>query len=196
MSAEVQTTDDYTALITELVGARICHDLVSPIGALSNGIELLQMTMQSSAPEMDLLKDSVRSANARIQLFRLAFGTVGQTPFRGSDFYQMLSDAGGARVNYDWQGPDVAPKDEFKLLALAIMCLETAVPFGGNLRVTSTAPKSSPPQVNWHLKAEGDRLNWDDSRWALLQAARPSPPLTQTVNGTQTTHPPTDPGEM
>ena len=50
--------------IAALLGSRICHDLISPIGAISNGVELMQMSGADSSPELALISESVESANA------------------------------------------------------------------------------------------------------------------------------------
>ena len=58
--------------LAALIGSRICHDLISPIGAINNGLELLGMTGSSEGPELQLITDSVGSATARIRFFRIA----------------------------------------------------------------------------------------------------------------------------
>ncbi len=59
--------------IASLIGSRISHDLISPIGAIGNGLELLSMS-GAGGPEVELISDSVANANARIRHFRIAFG--------------------------------------------------------------------------------------------------------------------------
>ena len=61
--------------IPSLIGSRICHDLISPLGAVSNGVELMSLTT-SDSEELSLIGDSITSANARIRLFRIAFGSA------------------------------------------------------------------------------------------------------------------------
>ncbi|HMS96693.1 MAG TPA: histidine phosphotransferase, partial [Tabrizicola sp.] len=58
--------------LAALIASRICHDLISPLGAIGNGVELL--AMERAGPELDLLSESVAHANARIRLFRISFG--------------------------------------------------------------------------------------------------------------------------
>ena len=53
--------------LAALVGSRICHDLISPIGAIGNGVELLSLTDGDTGAEMDLINESVQNANARIR---------------------------------------------------------------------------------------------------------------------------------
>ena len=74
-----------TADLAGLVSARICHDLISPIGAAGNGLKLLSLAGQTAAqnsPEMALITASLAQAQARLQFFRLAFGAADA----GSDF--------------------------------------------------------------------------------------------------------------
>ncbi len=52
--------------LAALIGSRICHDLISPIGAIGNGLELLSMA-GAGGPEVALISDSVSNANARIR---------------------------------------------------------------------------------------------------------------------------------
>jgi histidine phosphotransferase ChpT len=67
--------------LAALVSSRICHDLLSLIGAINNGLELLNMSGASPiGPEMQLICDSVKSASARIRFFRIAFGAASDDP--------------------------------------------------------------------------------------------------------------------
>ena len=86
--------------ISALLGSRICHDLISPLGAISNGVELLEMSGAQMGPELQLISESVENANARIRFFRVAFGiaspdqTIGAPELRG-----ILDDLGkGSRM--------------------------------------------------------------------------------------------------
>ena len=54
---------DYSLDIPGLLGARLCHDLISPVGAISNGLELLQLSGDLNGPERDLIADSAASAS-------------------------------------------------------------------------------------------------------------------------------------
>src|SRR5581483_10965798 len=64
--------------VAELLAARICHDLISPITAIANGAELLGEDDPDFAREaVALVGQSARNANARLQFFRFAFGFTG-----------------------------------------------------------------------------------------------------------------------
>ena len=60
--------------ITALVTARMCHDLASPLGAVGNGVELVEMAGQTLGQEGELVKASVNAAAAKLKLFRIAYG--------------------------------------------------------------------------------------------------------------------------
>ena len=62
--------------LATLVGSRICHDLISPVGAIGNGVELIAMGGPINTPELTLISDSVANASARIKFFRIAFGVA------------------------------------------------------------------------------------------------------------------------
>lgn len=63
--------------LSALIGSRICHDLISPISAIGNGVELMELSGIERTPEIDLIAQSVENANARIRFFRIAFGKRG-----------------------------------------------------------------------------------------------------------------------
>ena len=94
-------TQDNQSLAT-LIGSRICHDLISPVGAIQNGIELLAMEGRVS-PEMTLIEESVANASARIRFLRIAFGMAGGQSLGQAEIRSVLDDMGRAgRVRYDW----------------------------------------------------------------------------------------------
>src|SRR6056297_1690043 len=128
----------HTDKIAALIGSRICHDLISPVGAIDNGLELLALTGTTEGPEMQLLQDSARGATTKIRQFRLAFGlaadpqTIGKT-----EFSNLLSElyAQGRIALIHAQADDIS-RPRAKAIMLAIMCAEQALPFGGQLAVT------------------------------------------------------------
>jgi hypothetical protein len=98
--------------ILEIFSARICHDLVGPVGAISNGVELLSEGGMSGDPEViALIADSARGASRRLQFFRSAFGagnTVsGGQPIEGARALAMDYFADG-RVRIAWPVPGSA----------------------------------------------------------------------------------------
>ena len=150
--------------IAALVGSRICHDLISPIGAIGNGVELISMAGSITGPEMMLISESVAHANARIRFFRIAFGASGQDQRIGRlEVAAVLSDIShGSRVQIEWDSPNDIARRDVKLVFLLILCLETAMPFGGKISVNRS-------ETRWSLTATSAKLRADAALWQRLQ---------------------------
>ena len=149
--------------LVALLGSRICHDLISPIGAISNGVELLMMDSGTMGPEIALIAESVANANARIRFFRVAFGASGTDQrINKAEVISILSDlTRGGRLTIDLRGPDDLPKQEVKLVFLLIQCLESAMAFGGRITVDHRDER-------WTLTGAATRLKLDADLWDLL----------------------------
>ncbi|SHK40620.1 histidine phosphotransferase ChpT [Shimia gijangensis] len=156
-----QNNMDFSAL----VGSRICHDLISPVGAIGNGVELIGMG-GSSGPEIELIADSVGNANARIRFFRIAFGLAGTEQMVGvNEVRTTLNDlSAGGRVSYAWDVMRDVPRPELRAGFLALMCLESALPLGGFITITENANR-------WQFTAQGRKINFEDNLWADLTRA-------------------------
>lgn len=149
--------------LASLIGSRICHDLISPIGAIGNGVELLSMS-GSVGPELSLVSESVDSANARIRFFRIAFGLADARQSIGrSEILSILTDLyRGSRLSVQWVPADDCPRNEVKLAFLAILCIESALPFGGQIQVTRT-------DRAWRVQGSSDKLKPAPGGWEMLQ---------------------------
>ncbi|SFB71745.1 histidine phosphotransferase family protein [Tropicimonas isoalkanivorans] len=153
-----------TVDIPALIGSRICHDLISPIGAIGNGIELLTMSGASVGPELSLISESVANANARIRYYRLAFGQSGQDQATSrTEVQSILRDLyGGSRLRIDWTLSVDCGRMEAKAALLAVQCMETAMPFGGRLEVSRS-------DGQWRIVGEAPKLRVDPETWAILE---------------------------
>ncbi len=133
--------EDPTGALAALVTSRICHDLISPVGAIDNGVELIEaMNVGTSSPEMVLIGESARSAAAKLRLFRLAFGAAGADgTSRGRELDRLFTDCfTRPRLRFTWAGgPRDMPRMEAKMLALALLCADSALPLGGLLTVVT-----------------------------------------------------------
>lgn len=150
--------------LAALVGSRICHDLISPIGAIGNGVELMVMEGASvKGPEMALISESVGHANARIRFFRVAFGATGPDQrIARSEVSAILSDMSqGGRVTLDWISPTDLPRRDVKLLFLLVLCAESAMPYGGRITVERG-------DTRWMIHAASPRLKIDTALWECL----------------------------
>lgn len=150
------------ANLAALIGSRICHDLISPIGAISNGLELLGMTGTTDGPEMELISDSVGSAGARIRFFRIAFGAASEQALGRAEITEVLRDIGReSKVSVDWRPEAPAPRDEVRMAFLGLLCLETAMPYGGRITVECD-------DTGWMLAARADKLMIDEALWSRI----------------------------
>ncbi|MCC5989405.1 MAG: hypothetical protein JJT95_17180 [Pararhodobacter sp.] len=157
--------------IAALIGSRICHDLVNPVGAIGNGVELLGMT-GTGPEELALIADSVALAQARIALFRLAFGAAApDARIRGGEVATILAaPETGGKTHIACALPDDLPRPEAKLAALVVMCCQSAMPRGGQIALQAT-------QDAFEIEATATRLQTDTPPWAALAAGQPMPPL-------------------
>jgi histidine phosphotransferase ChpT len=127
--------------LAALLCSRVCHDLISPVGAIVNGLEVLD---DNPKPEdrdfaLDLIRKSAKTASARLQFCRLAFGAAGssgalidlgdaQTMARG-----QIEDT---KTTIAWNLPRLLlPKNRVKLLLNMLVIAQQTIPRGGTLTV-------------------------------------------------------------
>ncbi|MFP7673039.1 histidine phosphotransferase family protein [Marivita sp. S0852] len=152
--------------LAALIGSRICHDLINPIGAISNGLELVSMGAPAPvSPEMSLIQQSCDNATARIQFFRIAFGSAGETrPVPRLQAEKTLADHyTGTRITPEWCIPDATGRHIVQLAYLGVMCMEIALPQGGVISVASDATHMS-------ITATGPALVRDSDLWSWLES--------------------------
>ncbi|MDB5658001.1 MAG: hypothetical protein JWS10_616 [Cypionkella sp.] len=149
--------------LAALVGSRICHDLISPIGAIGNGVELMLMEGAAKGPEMALITESVGHANARIRFFRVAFGVYSAEQRIGrSEVVSVISDiTHGGRVQIVWDSPADLSRRDVKLVFLLILCLESALPYGGRVEIERN-------DVRWLLRASAAKVKIEPTLWERL----------------------------
>ncbi|MEM6941836.1 MAG: histidine phosphotransferase family protein [Pseudomonadota bacterium] len=153
--------DTHTALAA-LIGSRICHDLISPIGAINNGLELLSMSGDASGPEIGLIGESVGNAAARIRFFRIAFGAAGDQMVGTAEVQSILRDLyETGRLQVTWGIGEPVQRADVRMAFLALMCAEAAFPYGGKLNLTHV-------ENTWHLFGKADRINLDPELWRML----------------------------
>ncbi|EPX79049.1 histidine phosphotransferase family protein [Litoreibacter arenae] len=146
-----------------LLASRICHDLISPIGAISNGMELLVMSGLPPSPELTLIEESIANANARVRLFRLAFGvaSAGQRMARG-DIVKLLGDCyASGRIQVMWEPTSDVSRQEAKIALLGVLCLETALPAGGKIVLRCD-------RGSWQMQAYGEKIRVEPEVWSVL----------------------------
>lgn len=152
-------TLDITAL--EFLASRICHDLISPVGAVHNGVEFLEEAGLSGGEEaVGLIAHSAKQAAARLQIFRLAYGAGGRDPsIKPADVKKAFDELFGteSKIKQDWNpgqvGTDGKPEGFCKILTCGIMMAVECLPKGGTIGVaskgngaviTATGPDAAP----------------------------------------------------
>ncbi|MFM7346259.1 MAG: histidine phosphotransferase family protein [Tagaea sp.] len=137
--------EDTDLRLLELIAARMCHDLVGPVGAAVNGAELLAEGEAADVEVVRLIGQSARQASRRLQVFRVIYGTPGAlsgaAPFAqaGQLLGAMLE---GEKAALDWRVDPAVEAGVGRVgarlvLLLALACVE-ALPRGGQVRVSGT----------------------------------------------------------
>jgi histidine phosphotransferase ChpT len=165
--------------LAALVASRVCHDIISPVGAIVNGLEVLEEEKDESMREFaqDLVQKSARQASAKLQFSRLAFGASGSA---GAEL--DMADAGRCAAAFmerekprlDWQvKAGLLPKAEAKLLLnLLIIALNSAARGG---TITVTAEREGGETV-MRVVAEGDRAKLPAGvKEVIAEGAMPNP---------------------
>jgi len=127
--------------LAALLCSRVCHDIISPVGAIINGLEVIDEDNGEEMREFafDLIRRSANQASAKLQFARLAFGAAGST---GAEI--DLGDAekvatgymAGEKAEFSWQAPRVLmAKNRVKLVLNLILLATAAVPRGGSVSV-------------------------------------------------------------
>lgn len=171
VSTKAQGADD-PARLASLIAARLCHDLVSPLGAIGNGVELLEMSGEfpgiAKSPELMLISESLRAARARIRFYRIAFGAAAADQrVAVAEIAQLLDEhVQGGRLTLQTEAEGDLSRLDARLVLLAVMCLESALPWGGRVLVCRGGE-------GWRLIAEAQRTRPEPDLWALLDGGAP-----------------------
>lgn len=157
-----------------LLCSRLCHDLMSPVGALNNAIELLA---DETDPEMrekclELLADSARASANKLKFFRLAFGAAGGFGEEIDTHEAEIALEGlfGAerRIQLGWAvSEEKLPKDAVKLLLNLAMLAGDALVRGGRLDVGAELQSD---EIELAVRAEGPRILLDPALREALES--------------------------
>jgi histidine phosphotransferase ChpT len=163
--------------VLELINARLCHELVSPVGAVNNGVELLD----DDDPEfvrdaIQLIGQSARKAGQRLQFYRFAYGTSASSSggvASGRDLALGLLE--GGKVRCDWPAEATTLPADWQRLAcnMLVLAVET-LPRGGTVLVRPLSAGASGLEV----AAEGENVNVGPEMRAALQVDAPVDQLT------------------
>ncbi|MEO0328002.1 MAG: histidine phosphotransferase family protein [Pseudomonadota bacterium] len=151
--------------LAALLCSRVCHDVISPVGAIANGIELMDEGADADTTEiaMDLIRSSAKNASAKLQFARIAFGAAGSA---GAEIDTGDAEAvarayfgNEKKTELEWHGDrKLLPKNKVKFLLNMLLIGLSAIPRGGTVKaelidagdgvefkVTSTGLKSRVP---------------------------------------------------
>ncbi|MBW0145014.1 histidine phosphotransferase family protein [Sphingomicrobium clamense] len=161
------TDTDFASLLC----SRLCHDLLSPVGALNNGLELLADEDDPAMRDqvLELLADSARATAEKLKFFRLAFGAAGGygAMIETDEAKQALAGVlAEKKVDLGWMVADAKlPKDAVKLLLNLSLIAGDALVRGGRLDVGAERGEGG---IELAVRAEGPRLLLDPNLRAML----------------------------
>jgi histidine phosphotransferase ChpT len=168
--------------LAALLCSRVCHDVISPVGAIVNGLEVLEDDNDPSMREfaLELIEKSAKQASARLQFARLAFGAAGSA---GASI--DLGDAEGVarglflddKISFSWSSPRLLfPKNRVKLLLNLVMIATTAIPRGGAIHVAVSGDAEAceflirAKGLNARIPAHAEALLAGDSETGAIDA--------------------------
>ncbi len=163
--------------LAALLCSRVCHDLISPVGAIVNGLEVMEddNNEETKTFAMELIKKSVKQASARLQFCRLAFGAAGSA---GAQI--DLGDAENVsrgfledeKTKLTWNLPRaLVPKNRAKLLLNMLIIAGQSIPRGGVLTVD---PVGSGDAMSFKITAAGTNARVPQAVPPLLDAPEPA----------------------
>ena len=174
-------TDDRVDFAS-MLASRLCHDLLSPVGAFANGLELLA---DEKDPEMrarcfDLLEQSARTSAAKLKFFRLAFGSAGGfgeavPPTEAKAAIEgIMADR---PITLNWMiGDDPLPKPAVKIILNLSLLLVDALVRGGRLDIGCERRPGGTIEIALH--AEADRILVDADVERILSSGEDAATMT------------------
>jgi histidine phosphotransferase ChpT len=169
--------------IVELLSARLCHELVSPIGAIANGVELLGEDDPDFVRDATaLIAQSARKAAQRLQFYRFAYGSLATGSSGVADPRELVGGLfDGGKVSCEWRDDALAlPAEWVKLACNMVVLAAEALPRGGTITVVGGSPIA--PRVEVLGAGEVINLN-EEGRAALGLKANLVDLTSRTVHG-------------
>jgi histidine phosphotransferase ChpT len=158
--------------LAALLCSRVCHDLISPVGAIVNGLEVLDDDPKPDDREfaLDLIRKSAKTASARLQFCRLAFGAAGSAGAQ-IDLGDAQNMAKGhledGKITIAWNLPRLLlPKNRVKLLLNMLVIAQQTIPRGGTLTVD---PLGEGESMGFRIAASGLNARIPHAVPALLE---------------------------
>lgn len=142
-------TPEHFISFIETLSSKICHDLISPIGAVNNGLEILEELGPDAGPEViDLISSSAAQAAAKLKAFRLVYGSGGSdNNLKASDAHEMIEDiiSADGKIRQNWDAhetfgfDDERPNGLAKIITGLLLLAMEGLPKGGEIAALSGA---------------------------------------------------------
>jgi histidine phosphotransferase ChpT len=174
--------------LAALLCSRVCHDIISPVGAIANGLELMddpEVDADMKATALNMVRSSAKTATAKLKFCRIAFGASGSAGAHidmGEAGETAKAFVGEEKVRLDWQAPrENRPKAEVKLLLNMMMLAQAGIPRGGvvtvtvdgrNFKVTAKGERAKVPQAMADVLGGGVAVETLDARMVQPYYAR------------------------
>jgi len=149
--------------LAALLCSRVCHDVISPVGAIANGLELYddpEMDEETRQTALDMVRSSARTASAKLKFCRIAFGAAGSAGASidmGEAGETAMAFVGSEKVKLDWLVPrENRPKQQVKLVLNMLLMAMAGVPRGGTVSISAVG-------VAFTARAHGDRAKVPDA---------------------------------
>jgi histidine phosphotransferase ChpT len=164
--------------LAALLCSKVCHDLISPVGAIVNGLEVLD---DNPKPEdrdfaLDLIRKSAKTASARLQFCRLAFGAAGSSSAQidlGDAQTMARGQIEDAKTSIAWNLPRLLlPKNRVKLLLNMMVIAQQTIPRGGRLTVD---PIGEGETISFRVTATGLNARLPQNIISLLDTTHAGP---------------------
>lgn len=157
--------------LAALLCSRVCHDVISPVGAIANGLELFddpETDEDTRQTALDMVRSSARTASAKLKFCRIAFGAAGSAGASidlGEAGETALAFVGSEKVKLDWQAPrENRPKQQVKLVLNMLLMAMASVPRGGTVTVTVSGE-------DFVARAKGERARVPEAIAQVLAGA-------------------------
>lgn len=164
--------------LAALLCSRVCHDLISPTGAIVNGLEVLeekQSDEETKTFALELIKKSAKTASARLQFCRLAFGAAGSSSAQidvGDAQTMARAFIEDEKTKLNWNLPRVLlPKNRVKLLLNMLIIAGQVIPRGGTMTVD---PIGAGESMGFRIAAAGLNARIPQAVPALLDGTSES----------------------
>ena len=154
--------------LSALLCSRVCHDVISPVGAIANGLELMddpENDQETKTAALDMVRRAANVATAKLKFCRIAFGASGSAGAQidmgeAGDIAQAF--VGEEKVKLDWQVPrENRPKQDVKLLLNMLLLAIEGLPRGGVITMTAEG-------AGFVVKAKGDRAKLKEAIVAVI----------------------------